>query len=222
MEFFNTPEMEWFIDTPNVKSYEQQMEIRERFLKVRHRYQVEINGPGWKEPAKWGERGVDVVFPHQWESWVEAKPATWTKCQSSKPYPKEILENGLGEPGIHTLPKRDLVFHVNPQGRVDSFRIMPIGFTRYTVTRATKCWLEPGGMDAKVDPCIPFRPNMSAPSNGQEVACTSGRFAGVIVGGQACFLEYSLVTKAAKQDYSPPKDWTGYTDSVVLLAQSTQ
>jgi hypothetical protein len=219
MEFFNAPQMDWFIDTPNVKSYEQQMEIRARFLKNRHRYHLEIAGPGWKDPVKWDEHGTTAHFTQQTENWYEPIPVGWSKCQFPKPYSEHILNNAIGQPVVWVLTDRDLMFHVNRKGQVDSFRIVPTGMIRYSVKKAAKCWLDPGGSDAKVDPFIPFTPSMSAPSNGHEVGCPRSMFAGVVVKGTPCYLDYLLVKKAQKQDRSPPKSWEGYTESVILPAQ---
>lgn len=218
VEFFNAPEMEWFIDTPNVKSYDQQMAIRRRFLDARANHVLSTGGVA--RIPKWDELGATAVVPEQSERWIEPIPETWTKCQWPKPYPEDILRNGLGVPEIRVGIKRDLVFHVNRDGKIDSFRIVPRGFIRYTVKKPAKCWLVPGGNDETVDDFIPFKPGMSAPSAGQYTTCPStDPLAGVIVAGKPCFLDYANVIQAPKQDNRPPKDWAGYSPTVVLAEQ---
>lgn len=206
VEFFNAPQMDWFIDTPNVNSYDQQMEIRARFLGKRHNYHIEICGPGWTSPVKWDAGGVTAIFERQSETWLEPMPTSWAKCVPAKPYSENILNNGLGEPSIAFGTETDLVVHVSRNGKVNSFRMVPSTPTLYTVTKTTKCWFDPGDRGSSQDSFVPFKPSMSAPSNGQGFTCRdSGPYRSVTVNGTPCYLDDALVRKARKQLYKETK-----------------
>lgn len=202
LEFYNTPQMKWFLETPNVNSYEEQIRVRTEYLKGKIDYEIDL--PCRIDRPVGGPNGTTPKCVDSFESWYEQPPAEWTKCQPDGP----IVRHAANPPGGVLVRIRHPVaeIHLAEDGRVDSFDLRKMSPQRvYTAKQNTRCYSEPTyDLDETVK-SIPFRKGQEAPALGMNIGCTKNAsdrgygFEAVSVDGQTCWLQTQLVKTVRKR-----------------------
>jgi hypothetical protein len=204
LEFYNTPQMKWFLETPNVNSYEEQIRVRAEYLKGKIDYRMDLACT--VNPPVGGPNGATPKCADSWESWFEQPPAEWTKCQPDGPVVRPRGSIGTKWGALRRIQFPIPEIHVATDGRVDSYNLtkkfpQPI----YTVTQNTRCYFEPVYEVDETVKSIPYRKGQEAPAMGLSIGCvkTAGvkgmAFEAVSVDGQTCWLEMQLIKSVKKR-----------------------
>lgn len=141
---YNAPKMSWFLTTPNVDSYEEQLEIAKKFLKGTHRFHVTLPCKLQRPIGQPGGTDVDCdgVF---YTRWFEQVPEEWEGCQSENvPSDRNVVRTG--PPGMmRRMLHWTAEMHLTVAGQVDKFKFTRAEGPDYTVKPGedARCFEEP-------------------------------------------------------------------------------
>jgi len=202
LKYFHAPKMKWFLQTPNVSSYEEQLRIVHAFFEGKTWFEFVFGLPCRVGRPIGGPDGTNVDCHGAFYSkWFERVPTTWKGCQSEH-VPRGYNAAMGGAPGsMWRKLKWTTKLHLTPNGQVDVFHLQPVRAPDRTVNsgQTARCTDEPHWN--------PKAPSVSsrevAPGDvlghvGKDVLCMtkskSRRLTAVNFQGRECWVESRALT----------------------------
>lgn len=200
---YNTPEMSWFLTTPSVKSYEEQLAVARKFLEGTTRWSVAL--PCEIVPPIGGPNGTKVhcngVF---YTTWFEQVPKSWRGCRAED-VPATRSTPMYGAPGtMRVMHHWTAEMHLAESGQVDKFRLLPAKGPVYTVKQGetATCSDEPHWNPKEPSvKTVTVKPGDPLEDGEMNVYCSAGQRnrwqTAVRFQGKTCWVDTFALTKAS-------------------------